>query len=234
MRPVIQRETYVKDYSARIDPNYFSYSLAPAGAVVLPVGEEGPTSASAPQGSIQQVDAGPTSAPKAASAAEPTTGVDLSATATSQALAAVGGEADAPPATAIPETPEGLPVTTSVQGRPVGVGNPFAADFVDAPPGAAGPGAATSDPRAHPIAGFTSTMAQELGPPPAKSTSKSGSKSKGASSAPRSHPIQSKSKTLPRLQDKGMTRAQHDRLMQAENPFAAHVERQQRGRNKRP
>ena len=50
MGRVVQRETYVNDNSARIDPHYYSYQLGPSGAVVLPVGEEGPTAASAPAG----------------------------------------------------------------------------------------------------------------------------------------------------------------------------------------
>ena len=228
MGRVVQRETYVNDYSARIDPNYYSYTLAPSGAVVLPVGEEGPTSASAPQGSIQQVDAADVRQAEAPVAAETPTGVDLGATATSQALAADGG-VEGPGTAVIPEDPEGLPVTGSFQPRPEGVGNPFAPDFVDAPPGGPGPLAVGGGPTAPPIAGFTSTTEQEL----AAGASKSKGGPQGASSAPRSHPVSTKTGKAPRQQEKITTRAQRDRLVRAEDAVEAHVDRVKKGRAKR-
>lgn len=222
MKRGVQRETYVNDYSARIDPHYYSYQLAPSGAVVLPVGEEGPTAASAPQGSIQQVDVADVQQAEANAPGEPaeaTTGVDLGATATSQALAADVG--------VIPEDPEGQPVHGSFQARPVGVGNPFAPDFVDGAPGGAAPLADGGELTANPVAGFTSTTEQELRA--VHSKSKGGPR--GASSAPRSHPISTKKP--PRLQEEGVPRAQRDRLVRAEDPFGAFVDRQERGRAKR-
>ena len=228
MKPKIQKDIMVPDLSSRIDPNYFSYQLAAPGAVVLPVGEEGPTGAAAPQGSIQQVDVADVQQAAAPVTAETPTGVDLSATATSLALAADGG-VEGSGTTVIPEVPEGLPVTGSFQPRPEGVGNPFAPDFVDGPPGGAAPLAGGGGPTAPPIAGFTSTTEQEL----AAGASKSKGGPQEASSAPRSHPVSTKTGKAPRRQEKITTRAQRDRLVRAEDAVEAHVDRVKKGRAKR-
>ena len=224
MKPKIQKDIMVPDLSSRIDPNYFSYQLAAPGAVVLPVGEEGPTGAAAPQGSIQQVDVADVQQAAAPVTAETPTGVDLSATATSLALAADGG-VEGSGTTVIPEVPEGLPVTGSFQPRPEGVGNPFAPDFVDGPPGGAAPLAGGGELTA-PIAGFTSTTEQELAA--VHSNSKGGPQ--GASSAPRSHPVSTETRKAPRPQEKDTSRAQHERLMRAEDDVKAHVDRLKKGR----
>ena len=129
----------------------------------------------------------------------------------------------------IPEVPEGLPVTGSFQPRPEGVGNPFAPDFVDAPPGGPGALAAGGGLTAPPIAGFTSTTEQEL----AAGASKSKGGPQGASSAPRSHPVSTKTGKAPRPQEKDTSRVQHDRLMRADDDVKAHVDRQKKGRAKR-
>ena len=210
MAPPLRAPIQLPDYSARIDPNYYSYSLGPPGAAVTPVGAEtaDPDVATASVPKTQSVDfeapeqqqqqqqqqeeggeedggqqqQGEEDAQPDNNTTEPE-GKD-GAQATSLTLEAISaGKTSATPHTAskaVLDVPEGLPVMPAGgAAKPaVGEGNPYAADFVDAPPptgpeatlpaAGAGAGAAAAASLVQPsqMHPFASSTQEELRGPP--------------------------------------------------------------------